>query len=169
MKRLYILRHAKSSWDDPDLSDFERPLNDRGETAAPYMGKLLSRERLVPDVILSSPARRAKDTALRVKESCDCEADLIYDERIYEASPRLLRDVASEIDDSFASAMIVGHNPGIEGFIRYLTGEEERMPTAALAVIDLDIDNWGRISGKMGTLKRVFRPREEMRTKSGAA
>src|SRR5687767_9333300 len=142
MKTLFILRHAKSSWDDPDLADFDRPLNGRGKSAAPFMGEVMKREAFEPDVIMSSPAVRARATALLVKESGDLSAEIRFDERIYEASAQALRQVAAGIDDSFRSAMLVGHNPGMEGFVRLLTGGLEPMPTAALAVIDLDIASW---------------------------
>ena len=163
MKTLFVLRHAKSSWDDPDLADFERPLNHRGKSAAPFMGETMEREGLLPDVILSSPAVRARETARLAKESGNLSADIQHVEQIYEASPQTLRQIASGIDDRFRSAMIVGHNPGMEGFVRLLTGRSEPMPTASLAVIDLDITAWSEISGGRGSLRRLIRPKEEMK------
>lgn len=168
MKKLYILRHAKSSWDDSSLSDFDRPLNDRGLKSAPFMGELIARKQLIPDVILSSPAARAKRTAELVKKAAGIKADLKFDERVYEASPQALLHVVSEIDEQFASAMVVGHNPGMEGFIRVLTGKLEPMPTAALAVIELDIDNWSSIAPGSGTLETIIRPKDEMKSKGKA-
>ena len=154
------MRHAKSSWDDANLSDFERPLNDRGERTAPIMGKLMCEKSFEPSIILSSPAIRAKQTSALVKEAGSLSCELRFDERIYEASSRTLLQVASEIDDDQASAMLVGHNPGMEGFIRLLTGDLEPMPTAALAVIDLKIDNWNEIDEGCGQLRNIFRPKE---------
>ena len=163
MKTLFVLRHAKSSWDDADLADFERPLNDRGKRTAPFMGKMMHEKGLEPSIILSSPAARAKQTALSVKDAGGFSCELRFDDRIYEASPHSLLQVVSEIDDAHASAMLVGHNPGIEGFIRYLTGNLEPMPTAALAVIDLNIDKWNEIADGSGELQNVFRPKDEMK------
>lgn len=163
MKTLFILRHAKSSWSDPDLADFERPLNDRGKDAAPFMGKLMRENGFQPEVILTSPAVRARHTAALVKEAGGLSGILQFDARIYEASPQGLRQVVTELDDSHASAMLVGHNPGIEGFIRFLTGSLEPMPTAALAVIELGIDKWNVISEGCGKLQKVFRPKDEMK------
>ena len=163
MKTLFVMRHAKSSWDDASLADFDRPLNGRGERNAPVMGELMQRKGLEPDLILSSPAERAKQTAIAAKKAGGFDATIAYDERIYEASPTTLRKVASEINDSHSSAMLVGHNPGMEGFIRYLTGENERMPTAALAVIDLDVETWGEIDDGCGRLRKLVRPRDEMK------
>jgi phosphohistidine phosphatase len=164
MKTLFLLRHAKSSWDEPELADFDRPLNDRGRAAAPFMGGVMQREGLEPEVIISSPAVRAKTTAALVKESSGSNADILHEERIYEASAQTLRQVASRIDDGFRSAMLVGHNPGMEGFVRYLTGRLEEMPTAALAVIDLDISSWSHIDAGLGSLRAVIRPKDEMKT-----
>lgn len=163
MKTLFILRHAKSSWDDTDLADFDRPLNYRGRKAAPFMGELVARNGFEPAVILSSPAVRAKETALLVKDSGRLSGEMRFDDRIYEASPPGLRQVVSEIDDVYNSAMLVGHNPGIEGFIRYLTGDLQPMPTAALAVIDLRIEKWKEIDDGCGELRAIYRPKDEMR------
>lgn len=161
MRQLLLLRHAKSSWDDPALADFERPLNQRGERAAPFMGELMTREGLAPAVIVSSPAVRARSTAEAVTRA-GVSAQLVLDDRIYEASPQALRQVASELNDEFEVAMLVGHNPGMEGFIRLLTGEVEPMATAALAVIDLRIDHWDDLTAQCGKIRRVYRPKEEM-------
>ena len=162
MKTLFILRHAKSSWSEPDLADFERPLNQRGRTAAPFMGKLMGEKGFEPSVILSSPAERAKQTATLVKDAGRLSGEIQFDDRIYEASPQSLRQVLSGLEDSFSSAMIIGHNPGVEGFIRFLTGNLQPMPTAALAVIDLNIHKWNAIANGCGELLNIFRPKDEM-------
>ena len=159
MKRLFILRHAKSSWTDIDLADFDRPLNDRGLQAAPFMGRYIAEQGYMPDAIVSSPAKRARETAELVKENSGFVPDIRFDERIYEASPNTLREVVSEVPDEVNSAMIVGHNPGVEGFIRYLTGQIEPMPTAALAVMELDIDSWAKIDHLCGRVLAVMRPK----------
>ena len=154
------MRHAKSSWEDVGLSDFERPLNDRGRRTAPFMGELMRKKGLEPAIILSSPAERAKQTALKVKEASGFSCELRFDHRIYEASPHSLLQVVSEIVDSHASAMLVGHNPGVEGFIRFLTGNLQPMPTAALAVLDLNIKKWNGIDDGCGELQDIFRPKD---------
>ncbi len=164
MKTLYILRHAKSSWDDPDLADFDRPLNQRGTQAAPFMGEIMAKDDLIPELIISSPAVRARETARLAKEGGRLSVDIRHDERIYEASPQTLHQVASSADDSYSSLMLVGHNPGMEGFVRYLTGKLEAMPTASLAVIDLDIDSWKDLAVGVGRLRRIIRPKDEMRS-----
>lgn len=162
MKTLFLLRHAKSSWSDPGLADFDRPLNERGIRTAPFMGELMKRDGLEPAVILSSPAVRARQTAEAVKKSAGLDAEIRLEHQIYEASPHSLLHVVSALDDAHDSAMLVGHNPGMEGFIRYLTGNLEPMPTAALAVIQLNIIEWNAVDDGCGELLRVYRPKDEM-------
>jgi phosphohistidine phosphatase len=162
MKTLFLLRHAKSSWKEANIADFDRPLNERGRRAAPFMGRLLKERGLSPDLIISSPAKRARKTAKLFREAGEYKAEIIFDDRIYEASPSTLLYVAGEADDSLHSVMLVGHNPGMEGIVRVLTGQNEPMPTAAIAVVDLDIDTWKQIASGRGTLRAIFRPRDEM-------
>jgi len=157
------MRHAKSSWDNSDLADFDRPLNDRGEAAAPFMGELIAGRGLAPEEIVSSPAKRALQTATLVKESGGIEAPIRLDERIYEAGAQTLKQVASEFRDELDIMMMIGHNPGFEGFVSFLTGRQESMPTAALAVIDLDIDKWSDVKNGEGDLIEVIRPKEQAR------
>lgn len=162
MKTLYILRHAKSSWDDPGLTDFSRPLNPRGRKAAAFMGELMAARGLIPDAILSSTATRAETTSQIVKESGQFQVDIQPVDQIYEASPQCLIETFSGIDDACNTALVIGHNPGIEGSVFFLTGCLEPMPTAALAVIDLDIEKWHLLGAGCGKLRQILRPREEM-------
>ena len=162
MKTLLLCRHAKSSWADAALPDLDRPLNERGLKAAPFMGELMREKKLRPKVILSSPALRAKATAEILRRSGELKGEFLIDHRIYEASPHTLSQVVRELDDECNSAMLVGHNPGMEGFIRYLTGNIEPMPTAALAIFDLNIEKWKEITDGCGKLRHLYRPKEEM-------
>jgi phosphohistidine phosphatase len=161
MKRLFVLRHAKSSWDHPDLTDFERPLNKRGKKTAPFMGTLMSGKELVPDFALCSPAERARQTLSLVQESASFVFEIEYDRRIYGASSNSLIHIVSELDNEIHAPIIIGHNPGFEGIVQILVGKYERMPTAALAVIDLNIDEWNDIAGESGTLIELLRPKDE--------
>lgn len=160
MKTLYILRHAKSSWDDAGLSDYERPLNERGLKDAPLMGRIMKKNSFQPDVIISSPATRAKQTAHLIRDAARIDGEIKFDERIYEASPQALVQIISEIDNRNNSVLIVGHNPGLESLIKFLTGKLEPMPTAALAVIDLEIENWSEVNSPRGSLRLLIRPKE---------
>jgi phosphohistidine phosphatase len=165
MKTLYLLRHAKSSWEDVNLADFDRPLNDRGLDAAPLMGEFIAKNHLLPDALLTSPARRAEQTARLVKDAAAIPVSITFDERIYEASPQTLNMVISELNNGLDSAMVVGHNPGIEGFIRHLSGQLEPMPTASLAIIDLNIDTWSEIGTGKGVVRQIARPKDVSQTR----
>lgn len=164
MKTLFILRHAKSSWDDFNLSDFDRPLNKRGLKTAPLMGKKMYENFFQPAIIVSSPAKRAKQTAILVKELAQIPREIKYDERVYEASPLRLLKIISELDKRYDSAMIVGHNPGLEALLKTLTGEIKSMPTAALAVIDLNIENWHETAADCGKLRILIRPKDDLKS-----
>ena len=163
MKTLFVLRHAKSSWDNPDWSDFERPLNSRGLDAARFIGGLIYERRLAPQIIISSPAKRAKQTAVLVKEIAEISKPVVFDERIYEASPLTLFNLIREFDEKYKSVLIIGHNPGFENLVRVLTGETVQMPTAALAKINIDVEIWCAIESGMGELEFLIRPKEEMK------
>ena len=160
MRTLLIMRHAKSSWDNPEISDFDRPLNSRGLNAAPFMGNLIYTNHLTPDLIISSPAKRAKQTAILVKETAEIAEKIEFQEQIYEASPTTLLYLVSQISNKYKSILLVGHNPGLEGFIRILTSEIETMPTAAVAKINLEITNWDEIKANCGKLELIMRPRD---------
>ena len=147
-----------------ELADFDRPLNERGLQAAPFMGGVMAKEGFVPAVIISSPAERARHTAELVKEGGQFDAEIRSEERIYEASPQTLLHIASLIESDISPVMFVGRNPGIEGFIRFLTGKVEAMPTAAVAVIDLNIDAWSDIKAGSGTVVKVIRPKDRLRS-----
>jgi phosphohistidine phosphatase len=163
MKTLFVLRHAKSNWDNPDLSDFERPLNSRGLDAARFIGGLIYERKLAPQIIISSPAKRAKQTAVLVKELAEISKPIVFDERIYEASPRTLFNLIREFDEKHESVLLVGHNPGFEDLVRMLTGKTVSMPTAALAKINLDIESWHELDAASNELEFLIRPKEEMK------
>lgn len=163
MKTLFVLRHAKSSWDNPALADFERPLNSRGLDAARFIGELIYARSLEPQIIVSSPAKRAKQTAVLVKELAGIEKPVIFDERIYEASPLTLFNLMREFDEKYESVLIVGHNPGFENLVRMLTRQSVSMPTAALAKINLGAEKWSDLETGSNELEFLIRPKEEMK------
>jgi phosphohistidine phosphatase len=160
MKTLLLLRHAKSSWKIPDQPDFERPLNGRGRRAAPLMGGHLRELKIVPDLILCSPAERARQTAALFTEAAELSPELRYDERIYEASALSLLEVITQAGESAGVAMLVGHNPGLEELLHLLTGQVRLMPTAALAKVDLAADRWADVREQTGRLDWVVRPKD---------
>ena len=160
MKTLLLLRHAKSSWKDASLRDFDRPLNPRGLKAAPQVGRVMRKRKLQPDLVLSSPAERARQTARLVLEAAKFNAELRHDERIYEASAARLFEIVSQIEDSANVALLVGHNPGLEELLEVLTGEAREMPTASLACIELSIDKWSKLREKSGHLSSFLKPQK---------
>jgi phosphohistidine phosphatase len=160
MKKLLLLRHAKSSWADASLPDFERPLNERGRHAAPLVGKFMREQKLRPDLIISSPAERARQTIALVLEAAGIQTDIRYDERIYEASVTSLVEIISQIEDDKTEAMLVGHNPGFENLLERLTGESERMPTAALARIIINAESWNEAGEQGGRLEWLVKAKE---------
>lgn len=161
MKTLLILRHAKSSWDDAELADFERPLNARGRRDAPRMGRLLRREDLIPELIVSSAAARARATAEAVALACGYDNQIVYTRDLYHAAPEEYVDVLRTVDEQYTRVMVVGHNPGIEELVETLSGEWERMQTAALALIALPIERWQDLDEETeGELQEVWRPKE---------
>lgn len=164
MKTLFLLRHAKSSWGDASLPDFERPLNERGQHAAPLIGEFMRRQKLRPDLILCSPAERARQTIALVSNTAAFKAELRYDERIYAATRARLHAVVSQIDEGVGKVLLVGHNPGLEELIESLTGEVLRMPTAALAHITLNIERWAETREQCGQLIRLVKPKELARS-----
>jgi phosphohistidine phosphatase len=161
MKTLLILRHAKSSWKDDMLADHDRPLNRRGKEDAPRMGALLAEEGLIPDVILSSTAKRARSTADTVAESSGYDGEIVYTRDLYHADPESYLYVLRAQPASHESVMVVGHNPGLEELVDVLTGESQRLPTCALVQVSLPLEGWEALTDETeGTLVNIWRPRE---------
>lgn len=161
MKTLLLLRHAKSSWGDPSLADHDRPLNGRGKRDAPRIGELLLDEDLVPDVILSSTAKRAQATARAVAEASLYDGEVQLVPELYRADPEAMIELVQRLPDEVASVMLVGHNPEMEALLETLTDHAEPMSTAALAHIALPIDHWQELGDEVeGTLVHLWRPRE---------
>lgn len=161
MKTLLVLRHAKSSWSNLNLADFDRPLNKRGKRDAPRMGALLKKEDLVPDLIISSSAARAIATAEAAAQEADYESEIQTTRELYHAWPESFIEVLNGVADHYQRVMVVGHNPGIESLVEEMTGEWIRMPTAALAQISLDIERWSELDLESPQeLINVWQPKE---------
>lgn len=162
MKTLLMLRHAKSSRDDPSLEDHERPLNKRGRRDGPRMGELMREHRLTPDLIISSDAARARLTAESVAQAAGYAGAIVLDKHLYMAGPADILAVLRTVPETKAeTVMIVGHNPGLEELVAQLTGDQEDLPTAALAQITLPIDRWRDLrSSTRGELVGLWRPKE---------
>ena len=154
MKRLYLIRHAKSSWKKQALADFDRPLNKRGKHDAPLMGAWMKKKEIRPALICSSPAKRALTTARTVAEKIDFPAKKMKEDiQLYLAEVPELLDFVRNLNPKFESAALVGHNPGMTDFANFLTDDDiENIPTCGVICIDFLVDEWQYIDKGLGTL-----------------
>jgi phosphohistidine phosphatase len=153
MKTLLLLRHAKSSPIDLAGQDFERPLNDRGKKEAVLIADFIRRQNIPMDLIVCSPALRAKQTMELLFATNQPSPEVRLDRRIYNASPTQLLEVISGVEDKRQSLLIIGHNPGMEELLTLLLGKEQHMPTAALAQVALSTKNWNQLIAGKGILE----------------
>ena len=162
MKQLSLVRHAKSSWSNPHLKDFDRPLNDRGLRDAPVMANHLQQLDLIPDFILSSAANRAQTTARIMAEVLLGDSEqIVTDTELYAASAETLLNEIRVVDNQVQHLMLVAHNPTITELLDLLVdGAAQDMPTCAVAVIGLDISDWRRILPGTGMLNHFILPRQ---------
>lgn len=160
MLTLLLMRHAKSSWDDPQVADHDRPLNARGKRAAPLMGGVLRDNRLIPDLVLTSTARRAVDTAHAVALATGYDGRIEVTRRLYLAEPDTYLDVLAEVDAKCRRVLVIGHNPGLAELVAVLSGADEAMPTAAIAHLEIPAERFSEVRPGSATLRAVFRPKE---------
>ncbi len=170
MKRLILFRHGKSDWSSAATRDFDRPINERGQQGSRVMGKWLRRNNIGFDRILASPAVRVAETIEEAAPEWGSATLPEWDRRIYLASSVTLMDVLRDTDGDPAAILMVGHNPGMEDLIFDLVPDsppddlrarvEEKFPTAAIAVIDMDIASWGEIDNGVGKLVHLVFPRD---------
>ncbi|MBX7127472.1 MAG: histidine phosphatase family protein [Cyclobacteriaceae bacterium] len=155
MKTLYLVRHAKSSWDNPGLDDRDRPLNERGLKDAPKMARRLKERDAAPGLLLSSPAVRALETCKMIAAGLGMPATAIHtDARLYHAGRRTLMEVVQSLDDKYRSVMIFGHNPGLTDFVNQLLDEDiENIPTCGVVAAELDLKHWKKASEACGSLE----------------
>ncbi|RYD35747.1 MAG: hypothetical protein EOP86_07695 [Verrucomicrobiaceae bacterium] len=162
MKRLTLIRHAKSSHDNPALRDFDRPLNTRGRRDAPAMGRHLDETHdFLPDLVVSSPATRAITTARMIAKETALDAWAIrQDERIYEAPLSALAGVVRELPDRFEHVAIFGHNPGLENLTNWLCGREAvaRLRTGGVVMLELSVEQWSQAGNGTAVLKDYVFP-----------
>ena len=161
MKRLLLMRHAKSSWSDSDITDKERPLKKKGKKDAAAMGKMLKAKKLEPDLILSSTALRAKETAEILAATCKCKKEVIYLDSLYMAEPSDILQAIEKNGKDKKTVMVIGHNPGLEAFLQIANGKVESLPTASIAYLTAPIDNWSKLDkGDTVKLKKLWRPKD---------
>jgi phosphohistidine phosphatase len=168
MRRLILLRHAKSDWSAPGMPDRERPLNERGEAAARIMGAYMARHGLLPDRILCSPARRTRETLEAVTFEWPDTIETTFEDRLYAAGPESILAVIRAVAAPAHGLLVVGHNPGMHEIAEMLIAAgdiaprerlREKFPTCALAVIDFTAETWDKLAGQCGRLDRFITPR----------
>jgi phosphohistidine phosphatase len=158
MKKLIIMRHAKSDWGS-GLADHERPLNKRGTKAAASMGKALAAMEEAPDLVISSTATRAATTARLAVEAGRWSSRITYSDGLYGTSVRGALEVLLEADPGAASVMLVGHEPTWSSLVQHLTGASVVMKTATIAAIELFVRDWADAPGARGELLYLLQPR----------
>lgn len=163
MKTLYIIRHAKSSWDDLSLDDIDRPLNKRGERDAPRMGKRLKERHVVPDLLITSPANRALSTCKKIAKILDYPTDTIKVEpELYHAEEDQWLRIVHSLNNKHDTVMMFGHNPGLTDFVNKLTGEFiKNIPTCGVAACSLAVDVWNEVGWKKATLEFLDFPKNK--------
>ena len=173
MLRLMLLRHAKSSWTEPGMDDRSRPLSRRGLAAAPVMGAFMRREGLIPELVLCSPARRARDTWKLAGDELKTAPKLLIEDAIYDFGNggRILDAIHARAGIA-KTLLVIGHNPSLERLALRLIGDakgraakemERKYPTGALAVVDFDKPDWTKIGDGLGRLASFTRPRDLIR------
>lgn len=164
MKHLFLNRHAKSDWGQPGITDFERPLNKRGERDAPMMGERLAKRGENIDLVVSSPANRAITTARVIAKYINYPVEKIVEEpRIYEARVSELLKIVNHLDNKYNSVMLFGHNPGFTDFSDYLTGAGIlNIPTCGICKITFNIDDWAEVSAHAGNMNYFDFPKREV-------
>jgi len=162
VKTLTLLRHAKSTWNDPVERDFDRPLNGRGRRAAARIGQWLADDGVVFDHVRASPAVRVRQTIEGVEDGLRHRLAPMFDARIYLASAMTLLDIVQGFEASTATALLIGHNPGLEDLLLLITPDADplRSETATLAVLDLNIETWRDAAPGCAHLRAFIRPRD---------
>ena len=161
MKRVILMRHAKSSWKDSNIPDHNRPLKKKGEKDVKGMAKMLKHKKHLPDLILCSSAERAKQTAAIFKKASSYEGKIEYSDKLYMAEVPDLLTALNNAPKKAKCVMIIGHNPGLEALLQTLTGKVETLPTSSIAYIALPISEWSDVSNEVeGKLKKLWRPKD---------
>jgi len=169
MKQLSILRHAKSSQDDADMADFDRPLNDCGWKSARRIGRELKRRNIHFDLVLASPAARVRETVDGLREKLELDVEIRFESLLYLATVATLLKAVREVPDQSHSLLLVGHNPGLQQFILELTRRDrqgwrnrvaEKFPTSAFARIELLAPRWSEVSPCNGHIAEFIVPKQ---------
>lgn len=154
------MRHAKSSWKEIGLDDFERPLNKRGKKDAPFMGVRLKKKGVLPDTIISSPAKRAKATAQIIAKEIGFTKPIVYNKNIYEADIGALKKIVTSLKNKNKVVFLFGHNPGLNMLVDNLVGFDENIPTSGIVELEFDCKKWSEISSKNAKYLSIDYPKK---------
>ena len=162
MKSLYFVRHAKSSWRDPLLSDEMRPLNSRGKRDAPYMASMMADNESSPDLLISSTAVRAKRTANHFLKAFGLDkSKLVKDQRLYLASPQAMLDVIRELPNDYSTIYLFGHNPGMTEIANHFSDEYvDNVPTCGIVKITCNINEWYELNKQNSRRTQFYYPKQ---------
>ena len=160
MKNLYLIRHAKSDWSSENKSDFERGLNKRGKTAILTMAKVLKDKKVMPDLILSSTAKRAKLTAKGLAKEIGYSGKIKYIDALYMAEPETIQELIKDVNAKYDTLFIVGHNPETTELSNMLTKNSiDNVPTLGIVALQLPIDDWKQFKIREGKMKFFIYPK----------
>lgn len=169
MKTLILMRHAKSSWTADDRADHDRTLSSRGRDAAPKMGQWLKRQKLRPEMALCSTAARVSETFALIRPSLPADITVLEKKKLYMALPREIVAEIAKVGHEIGTLMVIGHNPGIGSLAHWLAGQGDpaelqrvaaKFPTAAIAVLDFDLESWRDVDADSGTLRHFATPKD---------
>lgn len=162
MKMLYLIRHAKSSWDYPDLHDFDRPLGARGLKDAPFMAQMIRDEGVVPDQLVSSPAKRAYSTAVFFAQAQGIQADdIVQNKKIYHAYAEDLLRIVKDWPDEWNTVFLFGHNPTFTSVANYFAEDYiDNVPTCGIVGIQLEADKWAEVRKREGKVNQFWYPKQ---------
>ncbi len=161
MKTLYLVRHAKSSWDDPTLADHDRPLNERGKRDAPKMGERLAQRGTKVDLIISSSAARALATAQAIAEKIGYDqTHIMVDRRLYATQVSALLYLIQELDDQHERVMLFGHNPEFTDLARFFDSGIDELPTCAVVEMTFEVDRWSEVVKRKPATIRISTPKQ---------
>ncbi|GHF13132.1 phosphohistidine phosphatase [Kordiimonas sediminis] len=169
MKKIFLLRHAKSDWEDMTQDDFSRPLNARGRQASSDMGRYFLAQGIEPDMVLCSSAARTRETEARLKQACNGGWDCQFLDDLYLAPSHSMLQTLRGVPDDFASVLLIGHNPGIHDLAMQLVKDGEKVdmanlarkyPTCTLSAIKVPVSSFADLTIRKGRLNRFVRPKD---------
>jgi phosphohistidine phosphatase len=161
MKTILLMRHAKSSWEDKEADDRDRPISKRGKKSAENMGELLKDEKLKPQLILASAAVRARQTAEVVMDELKYHGDICYLNKLYMGEVEAYAQQLQSLPDDIQMVLVIGHNPSLDSLLQMVTGKVESLPTSAVAHLTVPVDSWKDFNLEVqGELVHLWRPKD---------